>query len=192
MTTATTVILGGALGEEFGREWKLFIDSKVEALKLIGANFPEFRLRLIQMVDQGMDFHVVEDDREITLEEMNMPAGKRLVFMPVMQGAGGGGIFQTILGVAMVALALSNPAWLGTYATYVGATGAALAVTGIASMLARQPKMGDLGKEDSAGLKSYFFDGAVQMEEQGAAVTVAYGRNLLSAAATINATIRIK
>ncbi|EJI8779891.1 tail assembly protein, partial [Escherichia coli] len=95
---------------------------------------------------------------------------------PRLAGAKHGGIFQTILGAVVVAVAWWNPAgWLGAAAlTGMYAAGASMILGGIAQMLTPAIKTPSMESADN-GKQNTFFSSLDNMIAQGNPLPVLYG-----------------
>jgi predicted phage tail protein len=190
----TKVILEGAMGKEFGREWELDVQTPRDALNIINANKPHLFHWMRDNLDEYSSYSVIctrADDTESELEEgelkMNLEV-KQIRFVPLIAGAGGNG--KAILGIAMIAAAI----WLGPAAMggtglmgggtalQVGMMGASLLMSGVANALSPIA--------NSPQTTSHYFNGPVNTVGQGAPVQLIYGRtmvgsNCISAALTV-------
>ena len=170
-----TVRLGGELAKRFGREHRFAISDPAEAVRALCANFPEFRRHLIESDQRGVGYRVLVDRRDVPLEELGNPSGQATVrIVPVIAGAGKGGIFEIIAGVVLIAAAVAlGPIGMGAgsllsgaMAAQVGAIGLALVLGGITNLLSPQPKTNQ---------QSYAIQGNVNVVAQGAAIPIGYG-----------------
>jgi len=177
----TEVILAGNLGKKFGRVRHLVCANPIQALKLIGLERPDFKEHMIEKAKEGISYHVIADKRSRSVEELKLPAGKRLIIAQAVTGAKGatGSILEIVAGVALVALAIWNPAvWAGggalltqTGVTAVTGLGASLVLSGITALISPTPKGGQ-------STSSYYFNGASNTITQGQPVPVIYGQML--------------
>ena len=189
-----TITLHGALGERFGGPYDLEVASAAEAARALGTQLPGF------MDDIGAgEFVLVRGDLPggMALDEDNLRFGlgrADLHFIPVALGSKRQGIGKVILGIAITAAAfLAAPTTGGTSLsiamkesigtglifgniTYgdIAKFGVALALSGIAQMLTRTPKVHDFAPPDQK--QSFLFNRAVNVSHQGAAVPLVYGR----------------
>ena len=188
----TTVILEGPMGKEFGREWKLDIESPREALCMIDANMPGvFRwirnnLKKYERYQVVCEYENGQSEALSSAEYTGRHLAKVIRFIPVVEGAGGnGGIIQTILGAVLVVVGVwnSNP--------QLTAAGLSLMLGGIISMLSPHPSKPDIEKDEATnGLASYYFDGPTNTTGQGSPVQLIYGRTLVgSHTISVSATI---
>ena len=174
------VKLYGALGERFGKEWNLDINSVREATKAIAANNPEFRKEFISSHERGIGYHVMVGDEYMTDEEhSSYPTGnKEIKIIPVVIGAA----FMTG-GLSMTSTLAGSVAEIGSLSmTQSGMMalkfGASLIMSGIGAMLAPTPK--PIEQKDEP--KNYAFSGPVNTVSQGVAVPVCYGKLVVGGA----------
>ena len=122
------------------------------------------------------------------------PAGRDDIrIAPVLQGSGRGGLFQTILGAAMMVFAmwaaggftslaglsstLASEGWVGVTAMM----GMSMMIGGVMQLLS--PQIKELSAKDSAGNgASYHFNGVVNTTAQGNPVPLGYGRIIVGSA----------
>lgn len=183
----TRVILDGVMGEKFGREWELCVNSPLGALKLINVNLSGNQL--IRWIRDNLKtyskYHIVceydtgyvEEVSEETLIMERKPAVMR--FEPIIEGASGAAS-KILVGTALVV------AGYLTDNVGVAQLGVALMVGGIVQMLAPQPN-----NNNGTQYGSYYFNGAVNTTGQGAPVQLIYGRcrvgsHLISASISID------
>ena len=185
-----TVRLGGELAKRFGREHRFAISDPAEAVRALCANFPEFRRHLIESDQRGVGYRVLVDRRDVPLEELGNPSGQATVrIVPVIAGAGKGGIFEIIAGVVLIAAAVAlGPIGMGAgsllsgaMAAQVGAIGLALVLGGITNLLSPQPKTNQ---------QSYAIRGNVNVAAQGAAIPIGYGE-MFCGSAVISAEVTV-
>ncbi len=170
-----TIRLHGVLATKFGATFEYAARDAPHAIrascKLI-AGFEEF---MINAHKQGIVFSVIVGGRSYDKDELDMTKGSRDIhIMPVISGSKRAGLFQTVLGVALIAVAWWNPLGWTSAALFVGASGAAMTLGGVSQMLAPQPP--GLGMRESPENKpSYAFGGAVNTTAQGNPVALLYG-----------------
>ena len=99
------VYLEGMLGEKYGSEWNLAVNSPAEAIQAIAAQRSGFKQYLIEGENvQGYD--VLIGDEQVSLEEcmlINPNMSPSYTFVPVIAGSKNAGIMM-ILGVALIAM----------------------------------------------------------------------------------------
>lgn len=177
MNELKTIRLYGQLGTLFGREHKLAINSPREAIKALSVLYEGFEQFLANAHLKGLEFAVFKGQRNIAENELDLDTCEDIRIAPVVKGSKRGGFFQTVLGIAMIGLAVWNPAFLAMSATTNSALmlgGAAMAIGGVVQMLSPQPR-GLSIRQDADNKPSYAFGGAVNTTAQGNPVPLLYG-----------------
>lgn len=175
-----TIKLYGILAQKFGKEFRLDVENTREAMRALSVQVPGFEKFMLHAHEQGLRFAVFQDKYNISETELDMSTDARVIkIVPKVVGAGGDGIFQTILGAVLVVVGvlitigtLGGGAPLG--AALIGA-GIGMMVGGVAMML--MPKVDNKQDQNQDGNKSNFgFGGAVTTIAQGNPVPVLYGQ----------------
>lgn len=174
------VYLEGEIGEKFGKEFTMNVDSFAEAIRCLDCNFPEFRQYMIESEDRGIGFvcdvsgKAVQDERELLLIDKNegdftinaVPAGSKKAA-------------KIIIGAVLLYIGfMMTPADGGASLTaaqaftqkMLYAVGANLVMTGIQEMLAPDPSVDD-GQDES-----YLYQGTTQTILEGDPVPLLYGK----------------
>lgn len=185
-----TVVLSGPLGREFGREYKLAVNSPAEALRALCIMVPGFQRFLANAKQRGLEFAVFIGRQNLSKEQLHDPPGEDIIrIAPVLVGAKRGGVLQTIIGAVLIVVGVyMNIVAPGSGAGFVN-LGISMAIGGVVQMLAPQPK--GLGAKDSPeNAPSYSMNGTVNTQAQGNPVPVAYGghdqRGMLVGSAVIS------
>jgi len=169
----------------FGRVHRLAIANAAEAVRALSVLVPGFRAELQDSSERGVAYAVFIGRQNVGHDQMcTPPGGDDIRIAPVMRGAKRAGLFQTILGVALVALAWWNPPALGMTAQMafgVGLAGASMALGGVVQMLSPQAK-GLSTKDSPNNGASYNFNGPVNTTAQGNPVPILYGRMIVGSA----------
>ncbi|MFO6370349.1 tail assembly protein, partial [Pseudomonas aeruginosa] len=99
-----TVRLYGALRREFGREYVLDVSGPREATIALASMVDGFEKFMRTAEERGMRFAVFVGRRNLREEELDLAgAGESVIrIVPVIQGSKSSGIFQTVLGAALV------------------------------------------------------------------------------------------
>lgn len=178
-----TIRLYGILGSTFGREFKLSVASPKEAVRALCVIVPGFERFLNTSKQRGLTYAVFSGKRNLNDDELSMDQSSADIrIAPVILGSKRGGVFQTILGVALVAV--------GAVASYFGGGavgvplmqfGAAMALGGVVQMLS--PQTTGLASKQSADNKaSYAFGGVTNTTAQGNPVPLLYGKRRIGGA----------
>lgn len=195
-----TVRLYGKLGTKFGRTYKLAVGSASEAVRALSAMIPGFESHITNSQDRGVGYAVFIGKQNVSMEQLGDPVGNDDIrIAPVMTGSKKGGIFQIVLGVALIATAFmtggASLTFMGMF-TAGGMTGTlamaglSMVLGGVAQLLTPTPK-GLSAKDGPENTPSNSFNGPVNTQAQGACVPVLYGR-LIVGSAVISAGIRIE
>ena len=181
-----TIRLYGELGHRFGRVHRLAVSSTAEAVRALCVLIPGFEQCLANSDSRGVAYACFIGKKNISEEQLRHPVGgSEIRLAPVLAGSKSGGLFQTILGAALIAVAIWNPAFLpaaGAFsASGVGAMGAALALGGVVQMLSPQQR-GLSAKDSPENGASYNFNGPVNTSAQGNPVPLLYGEMFVGSA----------
>lgn len=173
-----TVRFHGPMIQLFGREFKYRAMTVTKAIDAMKNLLPGFERYMLEAHKRGLTFSIFVGKRNVRQDELELTKGSEDIHLvPVVIGSKRAGLFQTILGAALVALSIWNPALLGmstAVAQGIGVAGASLALGGILQMLS--PQMGGLRMRQGPENKpSYAFGGPVNTTAQGNPVGVLYG-----------------
>lgn len=191
------VKLLGELGRRFGRSYEFDASSPKEVMSALSHQLEGFREFMINAHEKGMGFRLVDDDPEgMDYPELEMGC-KRLIVAPVVTGSGAAG--RILLGIALIGIAILAPgagfaglgfaklgagAWAGLAAA-AGNIGIAMVLTGVAQLIAPNPKTpGDTQKADS-----FLFDNATETSSQGLPIPLLYGRFLAASPLIISSSL---
>ena len=169
--------LHGVLGERFGKEFYLDIDTIREATYALGCQIKEFKQFMLEADQKGLKFAVFTDkvDKATNVSEEgidNYTGASVIHILPIVQGAGGdGGFFQVIAGAVLIGL--SFVPFLAPISPYLMSAGIGLMIGGAASLLMPTPDVE--GKDPDGNKPSNGFGGAVTTVAQGNPVPVLYG-----------------
>lgn len=186
----TPIKLGGSLATRFGRNHQRLISHKKEAFKALSVTIPGFEEYLITAKKRGLTFAIFVGGKNVGKEELELASGgQEIRIVPVIIGSKRGGMFQTILGIALIGAAMFLPggvAGLGVFgstgiAGFSAMMGASMALGGVIQMLS--PQQSGLAMRQSPDNKpSYAFGGPVNSTAQGNPVGVLYGKRRIGGA----------
>jgi len=189
MATVTTIRLYGAeMRRMFPKDNSRLLESGTvsEAMSALCATLEGFEKYMRDAEYKGIRFAVFRGDRNLSEDELNMRGAGVIRVVPIVAGSKRDGLFQTILGTALIAVGmlLGGPAGAAGATALSGALvtgGAALALGGVVQMLSPQPK-GLKSRQDPANTPSYAFGGPVNTIAQGNPVGILYGRRRIGGA----------
>ncbi len=185
MTERIRVVrLYGRLGARFGRVFHLAVRSPAEAVRALCVQVPGLRRELATSHERGIRYACFVGRRNIGEAELELPPGRDDIrIAPVLAGAKQSGLFQTILGAAILAVAYFNPGGFltGPMVTAAYGMGASMALGGVVQMLS--PQQTGLSVRDSPDNgASYNFNGPVNTSAQGNPVPLLYGEMVVGSA----------
>ncbi|HDL5153388.1 TPA: tail assembly protein [Mannheimia haemolytica] len=165
---------------KFGTGFKLEVKDTAEAIRALCTQISGLREALrdgvykVRIGKQYLDPSALEKGLFYCLKK-----GQTIHFTPVIQGAKSGGIFQAVLGVALIGAAffLGPVGWgvLGaSSAMMMGAMGASMLLGGVAQMLTKMPNAPNIGNEKEKE-NSTSFSNLNNLVAQGKPVPLAYG-----------------
>lgn len=185
-----TVLLSGRLAAQFGRTHQLAVSSPAEAAFALSATIPGFEKELLSSGERGVRYACFAGRRNVSEEGIAQPVAESVIrIVPVLQGSKRGGLFQTVLGAALIVSALSLPPAMMTAPLLGGATvgtalfglGVSLALGGVVQMLSPQQR-GLSTRDNPENGASYSFNGPVNTTAQGNCVPVLYGEMMVGSA----------
>lgn len=181
----STIRLYGEMGARFGRVHHLAVDSCAEAISALSAILPGFDQYMRDSQSRGLTFAPFIGKRNIGFNEMSQPIpdGEEFRIAPIIIGNKKGGLFQTILGAAMIVAGVVASFIPGGQAVspYLVAAGVSTAAGGVMQMLSPQ-STGMRIREDDANAPSYAFGQPVNTTAQGNIVGVLYGEREIGGA----------
>lgn len=181
----STIRLYGEMGARFGRVHHLAVDSCAEAISALSAILPGFDQYMRDSQSRGLTFAPFVGKLNIGFNEMSQPIpdGEEFRIAPIIIGNKKGGLFQTILGAAMIVAGVVASFIPGGQAVspYLVAAGISTAAGGVMQMLSPQ-STGMKIREDDANAPSYAFGQPVNTTAQGNIVGVLYGEREIGGA----------
>jgi len=170
------IILEGELGEKFGRERFLNVDSFAQLSNCLSANFDDYQDFLLDCDEKGISFLCRVDDTPITDEkELFLNYGKgTLIITPIPAGAGMfSSVLKTIAGFALIVVGAAFILFGGPAGFVIGSimmiAGNLLFAQGMSELLAPDPLKSEPKEED------YLFKGAGAIIKERDPIPVCYG-----------------
>ena len=178
--------LYGELAEFVGhKEFEIKVDSLAKAVSFLVNNFPQ-----VEKYMNPQYYHVKVGNYAVNEEEIHHPIGQEDIhIVPVIAGAGRGGLGKILLGAALIGAAFFVPNGLvfkegistgfgfanaGKLATGLVYLGASLALQGVSEMLFPLPKPKEFKSEQDPQL-SFSFSGTQNTSRAGTPVPIVYG-----------------
>ncbi|WP_437888344.1 tail assembly protein [Phytobacter sp. V91] len=187
----TQIELGGVLGKTFGKVHHRLISTTHEASRALAATIKGFEQYMISSQRRGLTYAVFRGKKNICIDDLGFPvAGDVIRIVPIIIGSKRAGLFQTILGVALVtvaaiatsgmAIGIGGTAFAGGWGA-MAAMGVSMTLGGVIQLLS--PQATGLAKTQSADNKpSYAFGGVKNTTSQGYPVPLLYGKRRIGGA----------
>lgn len=177
-----TIELHGALADQFGKYFKLQVDTAREAAHAIAEQLPEFKRFMLTAEQAGMRFAIFLDEqtkeRNIGEDDLdNITDAQTIHIVPRLMGSGGKafGWLQVVAGAALIGLSFTP--FGAAFNVALQGAGIGLMLGGATSLLMPTPKL-DVQDEDG-NRANYGFGGAVTTTAQGNAVPILYGERMV-------------
>ena len=194
----TKITLHGNLSEKVGRKvWNLSVSSVKEAIRAIESQSKKLYKAFISNDKKDIKYRILINGKDFLFDEsknvnsaeglnaselaMSLPRIKTIDFVPVFEGAGGGGddggtdaksIIAIVAGLALIVFSGGNPALI--------MAGIGLIAAGVTNLLTPKPKFDDFEEiESGGGKKNELFSGPQNTIKEGGPVFVGYGRLLI-------------
>lgn len=179
-----TIKLGGVLGKRFGRQYTLDIHGVRDAVSALCNMKPGFEQFLRQAEERGLVFAVFVDERNIAEAELDLKDSSAgdIRIMPIIQGSKQAGMFQTLLGVALIVAGMFSGGTTTGLGMALLAGGAAVGLGGVVQMLSPTTKANTSDKNEDGNNPSYGFGGAVTTIAQGNPYPLLYGEREIGGA----------
>ena len=178
--------LYGELAEFIGhKEFEIQVDSLAKAVSFLVNNFPQ-----VERYMNPQYYQVKVGNYAVNQEEIHHPIGQEDIhIVPIIAGAGRGGLGKVLLGAALIGVAFATGgasltksgmvfqasrlggAYLAQAFVYVGAS---LVISGVSEMLFPLPKPPKFESEEDPRL-SFSFGGTQQTGRAGTPVPLVYG-----------------
>ncbi|HCO2287630.1 TPA: tail assembly protein [Escherichia coli] len=161
--------------QRFGRRIDLRVKTGAEAIRALATQLPAFRQKLnegwYQVRISGRD--AGENELSARLNEP-LANGTVIHIVPRLAGAKSGGIFQAVLGAALIATAIWMPGLSIVASNLMFSLGAGMVLGGVAQMLAPKAKTPKVSATDN-GKQNTYFSSLDNMVAQGNVLPVLYG-----------------
>ncbi|WP_447651550.1 tail assembly protein [Pseudomonas abietaniphila] len=182
--TMRTVRLYGVLRRHFGKQYTLDVYSVRDAVNALCAMVPGFEKFLRTGEERGLVFSVFCGKRNTGEEEFDLKGGddSDIRIVPLIQGSKQAGLFQVVLGVALIVAGAFSGGTTAPMGAALIAGGAAVGLGGVVQMLAPTTKTATGANNEDGNNPSYGFGGAVTTVAQGNPYPVLYGEREIGGA----------
>jgi predicted phage tail protein len=182
----TLILLSGSLAQAFGRRHfrQLETGTTAEAFSALKHTIHGFEDFIRDAARNGLRYAIFRNRENVGESEFALSGTTEIRIVPIIAGSKSGGLFQTVVGVVLIAASVIMTAVSGGAASPFAAgmmqVGIAMTIGGVAQMLSPTPKSGS--QQEQAGTEnkpSYLFNGAFNSTQQGLPVPVVYGKMLV-------------
>jgi predicted phage tail protein len=157
--TMRTVMLYGVLRKHFGREYRLDVHSVRDAVNALCAQKPGFEKFLRTGEERGLVFSVFCGKRNAGEWEFDLQGedDSDIRIVPLIQGSKQAGLFQVVLGVALIVVGAFTYGTSAPMGAALIAGGAAVGLGGVVQMLAPTTKAANGSNNEDGNNPSYGF-----------------------------------
>lgn len=172
--------LSGSLGKRFGVFHYLAVDSYTEAIRALSSQVPGFKDYMQSEVGSKMKYAVFVDGKNINHNnDREFSCAEEVRILPIPTGSKSGGLFQVVLGAAIMAAAFftggASLAAMGALSSAAFMAGGAMVLGGAMQMLSPQQGGQNFEIQSSKNKPSYAFGGAVNTTAAGYPIPLPYG-----------------
>ena len=165
--------LGLYLGRKFGKIHQMAVGSVPEAMRALCSQIPAFKEFMNSHVGQNTRYAIFVDGKNVNEHRIaDFNAVQEIRILPIPQGRKSGGLFQTLLGAALIGASFFLT---GGIATAVLGAGISLAAGGVAQLLSPQATGLKTQNNQTSNRASYAFGSAVNTVAAGYPVCLPYG-----------------
>lgn len=162
--------LGLSLGRRFGKVHKMAVSSVPEAMRALCSQIPSFKEFMNSHVGQNTKYAIFVDGKNVNEHRIaDFSAVQEIRILPIPQGRKSGGLFQTILGAALIVVGVVFQQY------YLVGAGISLAAGGVAQLLSPQATGLKDQSNQTSNRASYAFGSAVNTVAAGYPVCLPYG-----------------
>lgn len=180
--TVRTIRLYGELGRLFGRTHRFVANSMRDVMQCLGVQVAGFDAYMAQAAARRQGFACLVGQTRIGEDDLpnGLPVDGDIRIAPIIQGNKRGGLFQIVLGAALIGIAVaSGPGGIAAAFSaggWVGGAawmGASMVLSGVVQAIAPTPS--GLATADSPDNgASYMFNGPTNTEAQGNPAPIIY------------------
>ncbi|WPK33251.1 tail tip assembly protein I [Escherichia phage AV106] len=170
MNDVKVIKLSGSLGRRFGVFHRYAVDSYPEAIRALSSQVDGFKEYMQSEVGSRSKFAIFVDGVNVGHhEEEKFKCAKEIRIVPIPTGSKTGGLFQVVLGAAIMVAAFY------TGGASLALMGGAMVLGGVMQMISPQPGGANFEVQSSKNKPSYAFGGAVNTTAAGYPLPIPYG-----------------
>lgn len=182
------VTLHGRLRQKFGGKFTLQVNSVIEAMRCLAANFPGFDAEVVKgsyfvFIGPGKKGDAWDEEKL----SLYLPPGRPIHIYPAPKGGKSGGLGKIVAGIALIGISVlsggaATPILGGALgAGFTGGTialvGASLVLSGVATMLTKPPKTPNTSNfERPEDKPSFILPAPTNISSEGSPIPIVGGR----------------
>jgi predicted phage tail protein len=174
----TRILLSGSLAKACGREHfkKLEAGTISEVLSALKNTVDGFEDFVRESARKGLRYAIFRNRENVGEDRFTLSGTTEIRIVPIISGSKSAGLFQTVLGVALIAASfIPLPGFQALMPI-----GIALTLGGAVQMLSPTPKTSSQQEQATTENKpSYLFNGAFNSTQQGLPVPIVYGQMMV-------------
>lgn len=187
MEQTKLIKLSGSLGRRFGVFHQYAVDSFPEAIRALSATVEGFKDYMQSEVGSRMKYAVFVDGVNVgEHDEKAWQCAKEVRIIPIPTGSKSGGLFNIVLGAAIMATAFftggASLAAMGAFASSAFMMGGAMVLGGVMQMISPQQGGSMMELQSAENKPSYAFGGAVNTTAAGYPIPLPYGERTVGGA----------
>lgn len=187
MEQTKLIKLSGSLGRRFGVFHQYAVDSFPEAIRALSATVEGFKDYMQSEVGSRMKYAVFVDGVNVgEHDEKAWQCAKEVRIIPIPTGSKSGGLFNIVLGAAIMATAFftggSSLALMGAMSSSFFMMGGAMVLGGVMQMISPQQGGSMMELQSAENKPSYAFGGAVNTTAAGYPIPLPYGERTVGGA----------
>lgn len=180
MEQVKSIKLSGSLGRRFGVFHKFAVDSFPEAIRALSSQVAGFKDFMQSEVGSRMKFAIFVDGVNVGEHDVKAwQCGREVRIIPIPTGSKSGGLFNIVLGAAIMATAFftggASLAAMGALASSAFMMGGAMVLGGVMQMISPQQGGAMMELQSAENKPSYAFGGAVNTTAAGYPIPLPYG-----------------
>ena len=187
MDNIINIKLSGSLGRRFGVFHKFAVESWPECIRALSSQVEGFKDFMQSEIGSRMKYAIFVDGVNVSLNnDRAWKCAKEIRIIPVPTGSKSGGLFQVVLGAAIMVTAFftggSSLYLMGAFASSAFMAGGAMVLGGVMQMISPQPGGSKMQINSTENKPSYAFGGAVNTTAAGYPLPLPYGERTVGGA----------
>lgn len=187
MDNIINIKLSGSLGRRFGVFHKFAVESWPECIRALSSQVEGFKDFMQSEIGSRMKYAIFVDGVNVSLNnDRAWKCAREIRIIPVPTGSKSGGLFQVVLGAAIMVTAFftggSSLYLMSAFASSAFMAGGAMVLGGVMQMISPQAGGSKMQVNSTENKPSYAFGGAVNTTAAGYPLPLPYGERTVGGA----------